>query len=80
MDSTTDSAATLEIHGYAAATHFLGRIQAVVGKSLSVLKLQVNIVPDQSITSSTCGWHCIKAIRDAEQAATMPMVSNPLKC
>jgi hypothetical protein len=43
---------------------FLRRIQAVVGQSASLLKLKVNTVPDQSITSSNCGWFCIKFLHE----------------
>jgi hypothetical protein len=50
--------------GGAPTADFLRRIQAVVGKSPSLLKLKVNTMPDQSITSSTCGWHCIKFLHE----------------
>ena len=50
--------------GGAPTADFLRRVQSVVGKSPSLLKLKVNTMSDQSITTSNCGWFCIKFLHE----------------
>jgi hypothetical protein len=50
--------------GNSPSRDFLTQIKKVVGDSKSLLKLKTNRIPDQSVTSSNCGYFAVKFLRD----------------